>query len=145
MARDRLKEMGYEAYAATQWEMRLRPSGRKVKIERPIITHYVFVRVTEKERRVIVAFPYIHSFLTNKATEKNEFGRHQLAVIPDSQMQRLQNMLSQEDAIVQFASTGFSVGDEVVVLGWGDGIKGNIVRINGEKGRYIGVRIDQLG
>ena len=72
-------------------------------------------------------------------------GRHQLAVIPDGQMLTLQNMLSQEDAEVVFATTGFTVGDEVRVLGWGDNIIGHVVRIRGEKGSYIGLRIDQLG
>lgn len=143
--RERLREKGIEAYAATQWDLRIRNSGRRVRVERPVITQYVFVRVTEEERKLIVEYPYIHYFLTDKATEKNSFGRHQLAVIPDQQMQALQNMLSQEDAMVLFATTGFSVGDEVGILGWGDDVTGHIVRIRGEKGRYFGVRIDQLG
>ena len=142
--RDRLQEQGIEAYAATQWELRVRPSGRRVRIERPVITQYVFVRVTEQERRAILNEPSIHFFLTDKASETNDFGRHQLAVIPDSQMRTLQNMLSQEDAEVLFATTGFTVGDEVSVLGWGD-VTGHIVNIRGNKGRYIGIRIDQLG
>lgn len=145
VVRDRLVKGGYDAYAATQWELRVRNSGRRVKIERPVITQYVFVRVTEKERKIIVEYPYIHYFLTDKATEKNEYGRHRLAVIPDSQMQKLKNMLADESAVVHFATTGFSIGDEVQVLGWGDNVKGNIVRIHGDKGRYIGVRISQLG
>ena len=90
-------------------------------------------------------YPYIHHFLTDKATEKNEFGRHRFAIIPDHQMKTLQNMLSQDEDIVQFTSTGFSIGDEVAILGWGDEVTGNIVRIHGEKGRFIGVRINQLG
>ena len=145
VVRDRLKKKGYDAYAATLWELRVRNNGRRVRIERPVITQYVFVRVTEEERKVIVEFPYIHYFLTDKATEKNKFGRHQLAVIPDRQMQRLQDMLAQENAAIQFASTGFTIGDEVAILGWGDGIKGNIVRIHGDKGQYIGVRVNHLG
>ena len=60
-------------------------------------------------------------------------------------MKTLQNMLSQDEDIVQFTSTGFSIGDEVAILGWGDEVTGNIVRIHGEKGRFIGVRINQLG
>ena len=143
--RDRLRKEGYDAFAATQWEFRVRSNGRRVRIERPIITQYVFVRVSEEERRIIVKYPYIHHFLTDKATEKNEFGRHRFAIIPDHQMKTPQNMLSQDEDIVQFTSTGFSIGDEVAILGWGDEVTGNIVRIHGEKGRFIGVRINQLG
>ena len=145
VVRNRLNEKGYEAYAATRWELRVRSNGRRVKIERPVITQYVFVHVTEEERKIIVNYPYIHYFLTDKATEKDQFGKHRLAIIPDSQMQTLQAMLSEEDAVVQFASTGFSVGDEVNILGWDDDVTGHIVRIRGDKVRYIGVRIQQLG
>lgn len=145
VVRNRLNEKGYEAYAATRWEIRVRSNGRRVKIERPVITQYVFVHVTEEERRVIVNFPYIHYFLTDKATEKDQFGKHRLAVVPDRQMQTLQAMLSEEDAVVQFTSTEFSVGDEVSILGWDDDVTGHIVRIRGDKCRYIGVRIQQLG
>lgn len=145
VVRNRLNEKGYEAYAATRWEIRVRSNGRRVKIEHPVITQYVFVHVTEEERKMIVNYPYIHYFLTDKASEKDQFGRHRLAVVPDRQMQTLQAMLSEEDAVVQFASTGFSVGDEVSILGWDDDVTGHIVRISGDKGRYIGVRIQQLG
>ncbi len=143
--RDRLLKDGIEAYAATQHELRVRPSGRRVKVERPVITQYVFIHVSEEERRVIVEYPYIHYFLTDKATATNDFGRHRLAVIPDDQMRMLQSMLSQEDAEVLFATTGFTLGDEVNVLGWNDDITGHIVQIRGKKGRHIGIRIDQLG
>lgn len=145
VVRNRLNEKGYEAYAATRWEIRVRSNGRRVKIEHPVITQYVFVHVTEEERKIIVNYPYIHYFLTDKASEKNQFGRHRLAVVPDRQMQTLRAMLSEDDAVVQFASTGFSVGDEVSILGWDDDVTGHIVRISGDKGRYIGVRIQQLG
>ena len=41
--RDRLRKEGYDAFAATQWEFRVRSNGRRVRIERPIITQYVFI------------------------------------------------------------------------------------------------------
>ena len=143
--RDRLNREGIEAYAATQDEIRIRRNGRRVKIETPVITQYVFVRVTEKERKVIVEYPYIHFFLTDKASKTNEYGRHNLAIIPDHQMAVLQAMLQQADNRVKFVNEGFALGDEVSILGWGDNIKGRIVRIRGDKSHYIGIRIDQLG
>ena len=143
--RDRLISMGYEAYAATQWEIHVWQNGRKKKIERPVITQYVFIRLTERQRAVVVTMPEIHSFLVNKAGAKNEYGRHLPAVIPDSQMQMLKLMLGQTESAVRFATSGFSVGDTVRVLGWGDNLQGHVVRIPGDHARYIGIRIDQLG
>ena len=143
--RDRLISLGYEAYAATQWEIRVWRNGRKKKIERPVITQYVFIRLTERQRAVVVAMPEIHYFLVNKAGATNEYGRHLPAVIPDAQMRMLQRMLGQSESAVRFATSGFAVGDTVQVLGWGDNLIGHIVRIPGDHARYIGLRIDQLG
>ena len=143
--RDRLISLGYEACAATQWEIHVWRSGRKKKIERPVITQYVFIRLTERQRAVIVTMPEIHYFLVNKAGATNQYGRHLPAVIPDSQMQMLKRMLGQSESAVRFATSGFAVGDTVQVLGWGDNLIGHIVRIPGDHARYIGLRIDQLG
>ena len=143
--RDRLISLGYEAYAATQWEIRVWRNGRKKKIERPVITQYVFIRLTERQRAVVVAMPEIHYFLVNKAGATNEYGRHLPAVIPDAQMQMLQRMLGQSDSAVRFATSGFAIGDTVRVLGWGDNLEGHVVRIPGDHAKYIGIRIDQLG
>ena len=143
--RDRLISLGYEAYAATQWEIRVWRNGRKKKIERPVITQYVFIRLTERQRAVVVAMPEIHYFLVNKAGATNEYGRHLPAVIPDAQMQMLQRMLGQSESAVRFATSGFAVGDTVRVLGWGDNLEGHVVRIPGDHAKYVGIRIDQLG
>lgn len=143
--RDRLISLGYEAYAATQWEVHVWRNGRKKKIERPVITQYVFIRLTEQQRAVVVTMPEIHYFLVNKAGTPNEYGRHLPAVIPDSQMQMLRRMLGQSDSAVRFATSGFAVGDAVRVMVGGGDLEGRIVRIPGDHARYIGVRIDQLG
>ena len=143
--RDRLISLGYEAYAATQWEVHVWRNGRKKKIERPVITQYVFIRLTEQQRAVVVTMPEIHYFLVNKAGTPNEYGRHLPAVIPDSQMQMLRRMLGQTDSTVRFATSGFAVGDVVRVMVGGGDLEGRVVRIPGDHARYIGVRIDQLG
>ena len=143
--RDRLISLGYEAYAATQWEIHVWRNGRKKKVERPVITQYVFIRLTEQQRTEILVMPEIHYFLVNRAGATNAYGRHLPAVIPDSQMRMLQRMLGQSESAVRFATSGFSIGDTVRVLGWGDNLKGQVVCIPGDHARYIGIRIDQLG
>lgn len=143
--RDMLQQKGYEAFAATQWELHVWKNGRRKKIEQPVITQYVFIHVTEKERLQIVEFPEIHFFLTDKASSTNEFGRHSLATVPNAQMELLMTMLADSENRVQFTTTGFTIGEDVRVLGWGDNITGTIVRLHGDKSRYIGIRIPQLG
>jgi transcription antitermination factor NusG len=143
--RNRLISLGYEAYAATQWEIHVWQNGRKKKVERPVITQYVFIRLTERQRAVVMTMPEIHYFLVNKAGAVNEYGRHLPAVIPDSQMQMLQRMLGQSESAVRFATSGFAIGDTVRILGWGDNLQGHVIRIPGDRSRYIGIRLDQLG
>ena len=143
--RDKLLKKGYKAFAATQWELHAWKNGRRKKIEQPVITQYVFVHVTEKERLQIVEFPGIHFFLTDKASATNAFGRHSLATVPNAQMELLMTMLADSENRVQFTTTGFSIGEEVRVLGWGDNITGTIVRLRGDKARYVGLRIPFLG
>ena len=143
--RNRLISLGYEAYAATQWEIHVWQNGRKKKVERPVITQYVFIRLTERQRAVVMTMPEIHYFLVNKAGAVNEYGRHLPAVIPDSQMQMLQRMLGQSESAVRFATSGFAIDDTVRILGWGDNLQGHVIRIPGDRSRYIGIRLDQLG
>ena len=143
--RDRLIALGYEAYAATQWEIHVWQNGRKKKIERPVITQYVFIRLTERQRAEVVTMPEIHYFLVNKAGATNQYGRHPLAVIPDAQMRMLQRMLGQSESTVRFTTSGFAIGDTVRVLGWGDNLQGHVVRIPGDRSRYVGIRLEQLG
>ena len=143
--RDRLIALGYEAYAATQWEIHVWQNGRKKKIERPVITQYVFIRLTERQRAEVVTMPEIHYFLVNKAGATNQYGRHPLAVIPEAQMRMLQRMLGQSESTVRFTTSGFAIGDTVRVLGWGDNLQGHVVRIPGDRSRYVGIRLEQLG
>lgn len=143
--RDRLVSLGYEAYAATQWEIHVWRNGRKKKVERPVITQYVFIRLTEQQRTEILTMPEIHYFLVNKAGATNQYGRHPLAVIPEAQMRMLQRMLGQSESTVRFTTSGFAIGDTVRVLGWGDNLQGHVVRIPGDRSRYVGIRLEQLG
>lgn len=143
-SRDNLLRDHIEAYAATQWQVREWRNGRRKKIEVPVITQYIFVKVTEEERRRIVNLPYILSFLTNRAGTPDKYGRRPLSVIADEEIRTLQQMLN-GDQPVSFIDTGFTVGEKVSLVGWSEDIVGEVVRLNGNKTNYIGVRIHQLG
>lgn len=143
-SRDNLLKDNIEAYAATQWQVSVWRNGRKKKIEKPVITQYIFVRVTEEERLRIVKLPYILSFLTNRAGTANEYGRLPLSTISDEEMRTLKEMLN-GNLPVNFTDSGFSIGEKVSLVGWAEDIEGEIVRLHGSKTNCIGVRINQLG
>ena len=143
-SRDNLLKENIEAYAATQWQTRVWRNGRRKKIEQPVITQYIFVKVTEAERRRIVNYPYILSFLTNRAGTPNQYGRHPLSVVTDEEMRTLKEMLK-GDQPVSLVGSDFTVGEKVSLDGWSEDIVGEIIHIKGKKNKCIGVRIPQLG
>ena len=142
--RERLSEQGYESYVATQQEMRVWRTGQKKQVERVLISNLLFIHVTERERREVVKLPYIKFFLTDKAAQANDFGRHPLAVIPDSQMNMLRFMLYHADSPVSFTAEPLHLGDHIrVVRGQLAGLEGRVTRDG--NGTYLVVTLDLLG
>ena len=143
-SRDRLLALGYEAFVASQEEVRLYKNGdrkKRKKVERVVITQYVFLHVTEQERRQVVELPYVKYFLLDRSYQDRTF-----ATIPDHQMATLKQMLGQNDAPVQFTSSGFTLGDAVIVQGFGNfEYTGHVVRLRGDNHSFVGVRIEALG
>ena len=144
--RDKLLAMNVEAYVASRQEIHVWGRGQRRTVERVLITMTVFVHVTEDERRQLVNLPFIRMFMTDPAGTKNAHGRNPLAIIPDVEMQLLQAMLLQNDHDVAFATTNFAVGDQVRLLGFGDGNQiAQIIRLPNDKSTYVGVRVSFLG
>ena len=142
--RERLAALGYESYVATQNETRVWRTGQKKLVERVLISNLLFIHVTEHERLEIVKLPYINYFLTDKAGHTNDFGRHPLAVIPDSQMDMLRFMLYHADSPVTFTPEPLHLGDRIrVVRGQLAGCEG-YVAMEGNLTHLV-VRIDFLG
>jgi len=145
-SRDRLQTMGYDAFVASQEEIRFYKNGdrkkpKKKKVERVVITQYVFVRITEMERRRLVEEPFIRHFLIDRS-----FADRTFATVSDEQMHQLKQMLGHQDCQVQFAAADYTIGEEVTVKGFGSiEYTGHVVRLRGDKTSYIGVRIDALG
>lgn len=141
----RVKELGYEAYVASQEETRVYANRHRRTITRVIIPSIVFIRATEEERiRILKTCPFIPAFLTNKASKPNEFGRHPMAVIPDSQMATLQFMLHHADTPVSFTDTPLSKGDRIrVIRGPLAGFEGFVTQ-NDKKAELV-INIDFLG
>lgn len=144
-SREKLQQLGYESYVATQEEIHEWKNGRRKKVERVVISTLLFLKVTEKERREVVKLPYIKYFLTNKAGSVDDYGRHPLAVIPDSQMQQLRFMLYNADQPVEFVAGHLRLGDHIrVVRGSLKGLEGNVVRYK-DGASYLVAQVESLG
>lgn len=143
-SRERLIELGYDAFVASQQEIRIYKNGnrkKRKKIERVVITQYVFLHLTEQERRTVVTLPFVKAFLINRSSEQRTF-----ATVSDEQIRRLKRMLGQSEQTVQFITSGFSLGEEVIVMNLGNNdYTGRIVRMPGDNSTYVGVRLDTLG
>lgn len=142
---ERLERMGYEAYVAKQMVLRVWKNGRKAKVDKVVIPSFVFVKCTEKERKSIVALPFINRFLTNKAGTSADGLTKPLATIPQEQIDTLRFMLGQSDIPVAFVDTPFRKHDKVVVIrGNLKGLAGEILHATDGKSEVV-VRIDILG
>ena len=75
-SRERPIELGYDAFVASQQEIRIYKNGnrkKRKKIERVVITQYIFLRLTEQERRTVVTLPFVKAFLINRSSEQRTF------------------------------------------------------------------------
>lgn len=142
---ERLERLNYEAYVAKQSVLRVWKNGRRSRVDKVVIPSMVFIRCTEKERRTIVAYPFINRFLTNKAARSVNGMIKPLAVIPQEQIDTLRFMLGQSDIPVTFEEAPFRQYDKVVVVrGELKGIEGEVIQASDGKSEVI-VRIDVLG
>ena len=140
----KLREAGVECFVATQKEMRLWQNGRRKMIDHVVIPSVVFVRCTEKERREIVALPYVNRFMVNRTADSGTLNRP-AATIPATQMQRLQFMLGQSEMPVNFEPTIFKVNDNVrVIRGHLRGLEGEIMK-NSDGTHALTISLSLLG
>jgi len=141
----KLENLGYECYVPTQAETHQWRNGTRKVVDRIILPSMVFIRTTERERKQqIVTLPYINRFLPNRASSKDAYGKHPIAVIPDKQMQRLKFVLGHADAPVEFEPVTFNLGDRVrVVRGGLIGAEGYVVECGDDT--YFAIRVDFLG
>lgn len=140
----KLDSLGYETFVAVQKELRYWKNGERRKkkwVERVVITQYVFLHITLKQREEVVRYTFVKSFLKDSAAQS----KASFAVIPDASMESLKAMFGQSDRPVAFASADFQIGDEVTLhLGSFD-YRARVVRKRGDKTAYYGIRISELG
>lgn len=142
---ERLERLGHESYVAKQQVVRIWKNGRKGKVDKVVLPSMVFVKCTERERKQIVALPYINRFMTNKAGASANGLSKPLAVIPQKQIDTLRFMLGQSDVPVTLVDTPYKLHDRIVIIrGSLKGLEGEILETSEGKSELI-VRIDILG
>jgi transcription antitermination factor NusG len=142
---EKLTRMGYEAYVPTQQETTRWCTGKNKITDRVILPSLVFIRVSETERKEIVALSFIHKFMTNRACAEDSYHRHPVATIPDKQIDTLKFMLYNSDSPVTIEQVPLRLGDKVkVVRGKLRGLEGHVQSYS-EGNHYICVRLDLLG
>lgn len=141
---EQLEALGIECYVAIQRELRVWRNGRHRMVDRVVIPSVVFVKCTEKQRREIVAFPFILRFMVNRSVDSGTMHKP-VAVIADCQIRKLQFMLGQSDIPVNFVSAKYKVHDNVrVIRGQLAGLEGEIMR-NSDGTSSLTVGIPLLG
>ncbi len=141
----KLLSLDYEAFAVTQEEVRFWKNGerkKKKKIQRVIITQYIFVHVNDWEREKLLSLMFVKGYMLNRATSSE---LRQYAVLTDEEVLRLKSLTGQGDYPVSFVPSGFKVGQEVSIHLGNYNYTANIIRIQGRNAMCIGVRVKELG
>lgn len=121
----KLQEINLESYVATQKEFRVWRNGKRKVIDRVVIPSVVFIRCTECARREVVKLPFVNRFMVNRCADSAGLNKP-IAVISDSEIDKLKFMLGQSDCPVEFVPTIFHVNDNVRV------IRGSLCGLEGE-------------
>ena len=142
--RDKLQALGHEVFIASQPELRFWKNGirqKKKVIEKVVITQYLFLHLTRKEREIIIRYSFVKEFMKNRASrDKKDF-----ALMSDDEMATLMQMFNQSDHPVLFDTGDYTIGDEVRLhLGSFD-YTAHVVRKRGDNTIYYGIRINELG
>lgn len=141
----KLELFNHECFAATQEEVVLWKNGerkKRKKIQRVVITQYIFVHATDKEREQILSYQFIRGYLLNRATSAD---LRTYAELTDTEVARLKDLTNQSLFPVKFAPGSFKMGEEVTLQLGTFTYTANIFRIIGEKSPCIGVRVKELG
>lgn len=129
---DRVVEMGAEVFLPLQKTYRIW-SDRKKLVIKPLLSSYLFVKTSGKEKGEIVKVAGVVKYIS--------FEGHAVA-IPENQINNLR-LIVNSDARIDVTTEQFDPGDKVEVMhGALCGLTGELIKI-GSKSRVI-VRIDRL-
>lgn len=140
----KLENLGFETFVPIQ-EIISDFNGKRRKRKKVVISMLLFVHVSEQERRQIVNLPFVKRFMTNVSGQKDSFGKHPIATIPDEQMEQLIKLLQHSESEVFIESLPKSIGEEVTICGGPlNGLTGHVVQMSQQKQCFI-IQISCLG
>lgn len=140
----KLENLGYETFVPIQ-EIISDFNGKRRKRKKVVISMLLFVHVSEQERKQIVNLPFVKRFMTNVSGQKDSFGKHPIATIPNLQMERFRTLIEKSDNEVYVESMPKNIGDQVgITEGRLKGLVGNVIRLP-EGQTFLAVVLDSLG
>lgn len=140
----KLGQMGYETFVPLQ-DIVYEYNGRLKKRKKVVVSTYLFVHVSDKERRQIVNFPFVLRFLTNISGKRDSFGKHPLAIIPDEEMSKFCTLVEKSETEIFIEATPKDTGEEVEIRsGKLKGLSGHVIHVSEEKHFFI-LQISCLG
>lgn len=133
-AQTELQYKGIESFLPLQRKLR-QWSDRKKWVEMPLISGYLFVRISRKEYDAVLQSNFIVSYVRFEGTA---------ALIPEKQIDFLKMMLKQDAVDIEITQEKFEPGQIIeVISGPLIGLQGKLVRIKGRN--KLAVELDQLG
>ena len=145
--RDYLIREGFEAFAATRFEIHTWRRSERRKVEKVLIPSVVFVRMKKEDRVFVERLTNVSSLMSDPAKRgARSKGGEEYAQVSSDEMLLFQQMLLQEDVPVNFISTDFSVGEYVRIKDFNEDHNiARVVRILGDSKPYVGLRVSFLG
>lgn len=150
--REVLEHNSYECFLPIQIEEHKWSQGRRRKIERLILRGYIFVHCTETERQNIFTDshllfelkPYLTRWMTDRSTRANDFGRHQIAKVPDDQMRQFIQVITKANEPVTIESLNLRKGSMIrVKSGELEGCIGELERLPDKSAKLV-IRLSNL-
>lgn len=133
-AKSELQLLEIETFLPLQRKLR-QWSDRKKWVEMPLISGYLFVRASRKEYDQVLQSNNIVSYVRFEG---------KAAVVPDSQIEYLKLMLSQDNTPVEITQEKLKPGQMIeVISGPFIGLKGKLQKIRGKS--KVAVELEQLG
>jgi len=129
-----LQTMGIETFLPLQRRLR-QWSDRKKWVEMPLISGYLFVKISRKEYDKVLQSNHVVSYVRFEG---------KAAIVPDNQIESLKLMLSQQALEIEITKEKLKPGQEVeVISGPLIGLKGKLQKMKGRN--KVAVELEQLG
>lgn len=129
-----LEQKNVECFLPLKKSLKQR-SDRKVWVQEPLLPSYIFVRISEKERFIVLNTPGAVCYVSFEGKP---------APIPDDQIDHLNHFIKHKEEQIEVHFGNFVNGDRVeVTSGPMKGVKGEIIQIQGMQRLLL--RFESLG